>query len=164
MTLNAAALRRCRFCRQPLTDADSLRYRLGPDCRDGMTDEQLHAYAEQTKAERQPGYIPPQKPPSIDAQLNHREVQAIIQQAATPDICPDHGGIADRCAACRWEAEHPADRIIAEIRALTHEERRAIRVQVLRARYANVTPWRRPPAPPRPRRQQPAGPTQMELL
>jgi len=135
VTLTWNQSRTCRECGRDLTDPVSLRYRIGPDCRQGMTPEQLLAALKLTKAEADPGYIPPTRPPSAQARHNHAAVQAVVQQADAPPTCQAHGGILGQCPLCRHEQANPAARIIREIRALGHDARRAERVRVLTARY-----------------------------
>lgn len=57
-----------------------------------------------------------------------------------------------------------ADRILTAIRQQPPAQRRAERLTVLRARYANVTPWTPQPARPKPAPPAPAGPEQLEIL
>lgn len=135
MTLTYNQSRTCRECGTPISSKLSLRYRVGSECRQEMSGEQLRAALELTIAERQPGYIPPARPPSLEARSNHAAVQRIVTQAETPATCQAHGGILGQCPLCTYEALHPAARIIREIKALGHDWRRKERVRVLAARY-----------------------------
>lgn len=157
--------RTCRECGEQITDAISLRYRLGSGCRKKKTAEELRAALELTKTEADPGYIPPARQPTIRAAATNARARATIEQARRPSVCPDHGGIIGDCAGCRHELAHPAARIIAQIKDLSHDDRRTERINVLASRYANVAPWssdptqrsrRRPPT-------RPSGPDQLEI-
>lgn len=135
MAISRLMANTCRDCGQPLTDRTSLLFRLGPDCRGEMTDEQLRQAMELTRAERRPDYIPPQKPPSVQARQNHAAVRAVVAEADAPPTCKAHGGVLGQCPQCRHEQLNPAARITREIRALGHDGRRAERIRVLTARY-----------------------------
>jgi len=165
MTITWNQARTCRECGRDLTDPVSLRYRTGPDCRQGMTGEQLRAAMELTRAERQPGYVPPAKAPTLTAVATNRQARAVVEQATAPDVCADHGGLVGRCAGCRHEEADISARIVKLIRAQTHEQRRAERVAILARRYARVAPWRPDPAlrPARRTAARPTGPQQLEL-
>lgn len=72
----------CRACKRQLKDRLSLRYGIGPGCREGMTDEQLAAALKLTAEEAKPGYVPPDKAPSWVALANNeaaREAAAGIR-------------------------------------------------------------------------------------
>ncbi len=134
MAINRLDQTRCRDCGQPLTDRTSRLFRLGPDCRTGRTDQELADALRLTMEESQPGYIPPQRPPTAQARANHAAVAAIVDQATAPTLCV-HDGIVGKCPDCVYEAKYPAARIVREIRALTFQERRAERIRVLTVRY-----------------------------
>jgi hypothetical protein len=164
MAITALTSRTCRDCGRGLTDGISLRYRLGSDCRKDKTDEELRAALEQTRAERDPAYIPPAKAPTATAHQTNAAARAVADQAQRPDICPDHGGIVEACAGCRHEQAYPAARIIALVQAQSHDERRAERVAALTRRYAHIAPWRPDPTlRPRRRTTAPTGPVQLEI-
>lgn len=135
MTITYNESRSCRACGRELNDPLSLRYRLGSECRSKMTGEQLRHALELTTAEKQPGYIPPQKPASVDAQLNNRAARTVVEQATAPEVCAAHGGIVGKCPDCRYEVLNPAARIIREVKAMGYDWRRAERIRVLTARY-----------------------------
>lgn len=133
MTINRLMTRTCRSCGQPLTDAVSRRFRLGPDCRRGMTGQQLRAAADLTREEAKPGYIPPTKAATIDARMTNAAARRTVAQANTPDVC-EHDSLPDRCPTCRRPTDgahasallaEAVTRFIAQIRA----ERRAARDQ-----------------------------------
>lgn len=136
MTLTQS--RTCRECGRELTDRVSRMYRVGPDCRREMSGEQLAAALKQTKAEAQPGYIPPARKPSIDAQLTNRAARAVAAQAEAPIVCDAHGGVLGQCPLCIAEAKAPAARIIRLVKADGLAARRAERVAVLTRRYGGI--------------------------
>jgi hypothetical protein len=124
----------CRNCGRPLTDPASRAFRYGPECRKGMTPKQLDAALRQALAERDPAYVPPERPPSAEARWNNaaaRAAAAPLQPAPAPaartpfaspgaQLCAGgHGGIEGACAQCRRENDpnQAAARIIAEIKA-----------------------------------------------
>lgn len=163
---------RCRQCGEPLTNAVSRRFGIGPICRGRMTDEELT----EALAAQRPDYIPPERRPSTTARLNNHHARAAAQ-APTPDqICARHGGLAHRCAHCREENDpaRMAARILYDIR----RERKIMRDagDPPDSRAATPTglnyPARRelPPLPPvrdrhhPPAPAPPAGPEQLELL
>jgi hypothetical protein len=121
----------CRNCGRALSDRLSLRYRLGSDCRSGMTGEQLREALALTARERdlvreqaQPGYIPPARPASIAARATNAEAR---QVAAGRPLCAEHGGLLGACAQCRAEADpaYGVRRVIREIRAERSADRNA---------------------------------------
>jgi hypothetical protein len=131
MSINRLMSRTCRECGRELTDAVSRRFRTGPDCRKGMTGEQLRAAADLTKEEAKPGYIPPTRQLTIDARMTNAAARRTVQQATTPEVC-EHGSLPGRCPMCRRpnDTAHAAAmlaesvaRVIARVRA----ERRAAR-------------------------------------
>ena len=122
----------CRECGKPLTDRISKLFGVGPDCRRTMTDTQLQAAMRQTRAEADPGYIPPDRPASLRARRNNAQARATVARAQEPAkaTCV-HGGKPGACPMCRrdndpWRA---AERIIAEIQ----QERCAARDAAWRA-------------------------------
>lgn len=118
----------CRECGRPLSDATSRAFRIGPECRRGLSPEQLHAALRQAVAEADPGYIPPQRPASVRARRTSATARAIVAEASAPArVTCDHGGLPGRCPMCRREAdpEQAADRIIAEVQADRRDARAA---------------------------------------
>lgn len=138
MTLTLTQSRACRECGRDLTDPMSLRYRVGPDCRREMTGEQLAAALKLTRAESEPGYIPPDRRPTVDALLTNRAARAVVAQAAEPIVCDAHGGLLGQCPLCTYEAAHPAARIIRLVKADGLAARRAERIRVLTRRYGGT--------------------------
>jgi hypothetical protein len=109
----------CRDCGRPLTDGVSRRFGIGPDCRSGMSGEELRTAAALVKEMAQPGYIPPAKPVSMEARWTNADARATVEAAAARNVCERHGGLAGACPLCRQE-EDPAygvARVIAEIQA-----------------------------------------------
>lgn len=125
----------CRECGRPLHDRISKLFRVGSDCRKGMTNEQLRAAMAQTRAEAAPGYIPPTRPASPRAQRTNAVARAVIEQAQQPAraTCV-HGGMPGACPDCRYEADpaNAAARIIREIQT----ERRTARDAAYRTHQA----------------------------
>lgn len=122
----------CRDCGRDLTDAMSRRIGIGPDCRKGMTGQQIRDAIALTAEMAKPGYIPPDRGASFEAKLTNAEARATVEAAQARAVCTRHGGLLGACAMCRQE-EDPAfgvQRLIAEIRA----ERRAARDAAIVAR------------------------------
>jgi hypothetical protein len=136
MTLTLTQSRACRECGTgPLTDPVSLMYRVGSGCRREMTGKQLAAALKLTRAESEPGYIPPDRAPSVDALLTNRQARAVAAQAEAPIVCAAHGGLLGQCPLCKHEALNPAARIIRLVKADGQAARRADRITVLTRRY-----------------------------
>lgn len=126
---------KCRECGRPLTDATSRAFRIGPECRKGMTPGQLRASLQVAKEEAAPGYIPPDRPASPEGRHNNAQARAVIETASTPQRATcDHGGMPGACPTCRYEADprNAAARIIREIQ----QERIAARDAAWRAWHA----------------------------
>lgn len=125
MTPTRLATHTCRNCGKPLTDAVSRRFRIGPDCRKGMTGDQLRTAADLTKEEAKPGYIPPTRHATTEARMTNAAARHVVQQATTPGTCKPHGGLIGQCPLCKRDGDPTqiADRVIREIQA----ERRAAR-------------------------------------
>lgn len=129
----------CRMCKRPLRDRTSRLFGVGPDCRRGMTDAQLRDALALTKAEADPAYIPPERPPSPQARHNNATARAVIERAVRPETATcHHDGIPGRCPQCRAEADpwRAARRIIGEIKAA----RLAVRDAAYEARHAAPCP------------------------
>lgn len=132
MSITRLAARTCRICGKELTDAVSRRFRVGPDCRKTMTGEQLRAAAALTKAEADPGYIPPTKAATAQALHTNAAARQTVAQAEAPKVCEPHGGLIDQCPLCRrpttaaQAAEMLADQVARYIRQV-HVQRRAAR-------------------------------------
>lgn len=164
----------CTECGKPLTDAASRAFRIGPECRKGMTTQELRAAMARAAAADDPFRIPDPRPASVQARVNNHNAHAAASSSVR--LCARHEGELGKCALCKWEAdpENAAAMVLREVRSWTFADRRAERFRVVSARYAHVTPWRaperprlarRPPTPPRERPVRPARPTgQMELL
>ena len=135
MTMSRTGTHRCRVCGRQLTDATSRAFGIGPECRRGMTAEQLRAALLDRARQDDPFRIPGDRPPSPVARRNNAIARAIIAQARAPESARcHHGGTPGACPECRREADptRAAERIIREIRA----ERRAARDAAYRARLA----------------------------
>lgn len=132
MSINRLMARTCRSCGRELTDAVSRRFRVGPDCRKGMTGEQLRAAADLTKEEAKPGYIPPTRQLTIEARMTNAIARRTAEQAAAPQVCEAHGGLIGKCPMCRTpnDAAHAAVMLaeaVARVIAKVRDERRAAR-------------------------------------
>ena len=134
----------CTECGKPLTDPASRAFRIGPECRKGMTTRQLREAMARAAQADDPFRIPEPRPASIQARLNNRNARASVEPDAV-QLCR-HEQVAGRCGACRREADphRAAERILAEVCSSPHTERRAERARVLAARYAHIPEWTRP--------------------
>lgn len=114
--------------------------------------------------------------PSWQARINHAQTLAALTHPDTGDQPTEkrcsHGHIAGKCPECEREADKRyalkvaaiVDRILGNIRAQPHAERRAERVEILTARVARGIP--EPALRPRRAPSMPAGAdaaVQMEL-
>lgn len=172
--MSLVARDRCRACRKPLRDPISRHRVIGPDCWKRMSAEEQAEALALAEAERQPGYVPPMRPPSWIARLNAEVVGQVVLEATEPDEkrC-SHGFLARTCPECQREADAryalrvktTADRILELVRAQPREQRTAERIRHVTARIAKGFPDRpaRRPAP----EPEPAAPPpteQLELL
>lgn len=134
MSIERSGIRTCRVCGRPLVDATSRAFRIGPECRKGMTPDQLRASLQVAKREADPFYIPPDQPLSARAQHTNDRARQVVAEAAAPVAgrCR-HDGIPGACPLCRQEADPTqcAARIIREIQA-----------ERLAARDARYEAWR----------------------
>jgi hypothetical protein len=109
----------CRECGLELTDPVSRAFRLGSEHRKGKTPKQLDEALRLTLAEKDPGYIPPERPTSTQARWNNHTARAAATAPAADQLCDGgHGGIKGACPQCRAENDpnQAAARIIREIR------------------------------------------------
>jgi hypothetical protein len=91
-----------------------------------MTPAQLREALARAAAEADPGYIPPERPPSVLARINNAAARAAAAPPAPARLCGGgHGGVEGACPQCRREADpaQAAARIIAEIQAERAAER-----------------------------------------
>lgn len=132
---------KCRECGRPLVDDLSRRRRVGPDCWARMTPtEQQHAL-ELAARERDPHYIPPERAPSVQARVNHHNVQAVMENPAAK-LCRHEQLAGGGCPDCRREDDphRAAELILRSVLEQTFEARRAERAEILRRRYENGPP------------------------
>lgn len=163
----------CTECGAPLTDPASRAFRLGPECRKGMTTEQLREAMQRAAAADDPFRVPEERAPSVTALVNNHNARAAA--AGDVKVCERHGTELGKCKSCARAhvIQTAAELIVEDILATTFEERRAERLRILLVRYAYVTPWRpaerprkpqKPKTPPQDRPPRTAPPTgQMEL-
>lgn len=146
--------RTCRVCGRELKDKASLLiWRVGSECRKGMSEAELAEAMRLTREESQPGYIPPAKPASAAAALTNAEARAVVEAAEARETCARHGGLPGECAQCRAE-EDPAWGVQRIIKAIQEERRRGVPQRPLRPwplpyrRYVQeAAPRRRPHRP-----------------
>lgn len=107
----------CRVCGRTLTDRTSRMFRIGPECRTGLSDAQLAAALRAAKAEAAPGYIPQARPPSAEAISNNADARTKAAAPAPDRTCQRHGGIEGACPLCRRENDpnQAAARIIHDV-------------------------------------------------
>ena len=160
----------CRICRRPLQDDLARRRRIGPDCWARLTPAEQRRALELAAQERDPHHIPAERAPSAQTRINNHNARATITPG-TVQLC-HHDAQIGRCGDCRREADpwRAAELIVRHVTAQPLQQRRAERIEILRARYATVTLWTAPPNPrPKPRpepapKPAPPGPQQLELL
>jgi len=131
---------RCRLCDRPLTDPASRVFRIGSECRKGMTPAQLRAAIKQAAEEADPGYIPPARPATGEALATNADARTVAEQASAParNACV-HGGMRGACPMCRREEDptRAAERIITKILAERMTARQAAWDDVLEHREAS---------------------------
>lgn len=163
---------RCRCCRKPLRDRLARYRRVGPDCWKQLTAEEQAEAVALAEAEGRPGYVPPIRPPSWVARINHAGVGQAVLEATDPDEkrC-GHGFHAATCPECKREEDAryalrvavTSDRILGVVRAQSREQRTAERVRVVTARIKRGFPER--PTRAKPKAEAAPSPSeQLELL
>jgi hypothetical protein len=82
-----------------------------------MTPRQLDEALRQALAEKDPGYIPPERPASPQARQNNTTAQQAATAPTQAALC-QHDGIQSACPQCRRDNDptQAAARIITEIR------------------------------------------------
>lgn len=124
---------RCRICDQPLSDLESRKRRIGPDCWKRLNPAQKAKFLALAAREADPHYIPPARKPSAVAQANNAEVRRLAGGEA-PQFCARHDRPAGSCVQCRKERDEIAARIIWDIQ----QDRIAIREQAWQDRVSEA--------------------------
>ncbi|MUN41465.1 DUF6011 domain-containing protein [Actinomadura litoris] len=124
----------CTECGKPLTDPASRAFRIGPECRKGMTTAQLRDAMARAQEADNPFRIPEERPASIQARVNNHNARAMTEPDGV-QLC-HHENVVGRCADCRREADpwRAAEMILRQVRAQPYAERRAERIAVQVAR------------------------------
>ncbi len=151
MSIDRIGNRTCRLCGRPLTDATSRAFRIGPECRKGLTPEQLRASLQVAKQEADPFHVPEPRPASMQARINNHNARAAVTPEAV-QLCR-HENRAGACPDCRREADphRAAERILCDVMGQSHAERRAERIAAQQGRYAGRVIAERPAPKPRTR-------------
>lgn len=118
---------RCRVCGRGLSDLESRKRGVGPDCWANLTPQQQTHYLVLAAQAADPARIPPVRRPSAQALANNAAARAATRAVSRGRVCERHGGLIGACPQCRREAnpDKAAARIIAEIRAEREQARRA---------------------------------------
>lgn len=134
----------CRICHEEVTKPASKARKIGSTCWGRLTPAEKMEMLALAAAEDKPGYIPPERPPSITALLNNAKTRRTTKELNEADLCEcGSGSLAGRCPPCNQERDDPmgflAERVAAYIDRV-RQERTTEQEQRLAARR----PARRP--------------------